>query len=87
MKWNSDDLYHLVVLFSFFLFFFISLIFCVDGKLTIDVHADLLERSDLSRAIVAFSRYMDVTVCMCYRVTLAPTHHVLENNTGSRTYS
>jgi hypothetical protein len=55
MEWNSDDLYHLSVfgfiLVSFFSFYI--LYFFVDGKLTIDVYADLLERSDLSRAPVS----------------------------------
>jgi hypothetical protein len=54
MEWNSDDLYHLSV-FGFILVFFLFIfyIFFVDGKLTIDVYADLLERSDLSRAPVS----------------------------------
>jgi hypothetical protein len=58
MKWNSDDLYHLSVLalfrfLFFFTFFYIFLYFFVDGKLPIDVHDELLERSDLSRASVS----------------------------------
>ena len=47
-------------MFYFVFLFFFLFDFLIDGKLTIDIHADLLERSDLSRATVNRSGYMDL---------------------------